>query len=564
MKLLLSGCAIAALVVGFAGAAEAQVAVGDAPIHAIPASDAQTGPLLNAPAAAAPAAVAAPALAEASPAAPPPVAQAPVAPTTVAAAAAQPMVLADASPARTAPASENTLIASLSPPKPAPAVLTEDEAAFFNTLGGRVTNAAAAYDGYVRHAQAIDPGFSDAASVQRAVRSGSDYQPEQLQQGMVAYAAMIALRNPAFVDGVRARAAADPSFADRLAEQPAAVLQVPGAQAAAMDVAGVLHAHGIALQSTAKAIAKSAYDVQAQPWSKTPVANPVEVLAGVKASAAAPRTADAPTEKALLLSLVSTPRGDAAGAPSATPAVVRGMAVAALAVMGRAGDKEDLRIQTLLQDELSAACLKMATLNMNQCLAAAGPHYDDIFCVGEHSVGETARCVSSAADGGPGQMQPDADVRVAAADTERGQAYGAAQASAIQAPAAVAEADAAPYPEGDGTLNGQIYARRAQQAQQQQQPQQTEQQQQPQPVRYAYQDAPPPPPQPVYQQRAYRQAPAYPQQAYAQQGYRQPAYQQAPAPYGYYGGQGGYAPYGGYGGYYASQPAYGDQGYPAQ
>jgi hypothetical protein len=534
MKLLLSGCAMAALVVGLSSQAGAQVAVGDAPIHAIPPGDAQTGPVLNGPAA-------------------PVVQAAPPAP-----AAAQPMVLADASQVRPpAATSENTLIASLNPPKPAPAVLTEDEAAFFAALGRRVTDAATAYDGYVRHAAAIDPAFSDAASVQRAVRSGSDYQPAQLQQGIVAYAAMIALRSPAFVDGVRARAAADPSFADRLAAQPAEVLQVPGAQAAAMDVASVLHAHGVALQSTGKAIGKAAYDVQAQAWSKTPVANPVEVLAGVKASAATLRTADAPSEKALLLSLVSAPRGDAASAPSATPAVVRGMAIAALAVMGRAGDREELRIQTLLEDEVSAACLKMATLNTNQCLAAAGPHYDDIFCVGEHSVGETARCVSTAADGGPGQMQPDPGMRVAAADTERGQAYGPEQAVATQGsgpgadPGAAAPqqvADAAPYPAGDGTLNGQVYARRA--------AQQRAGRQEEQPARYADQDAPPPAPRPAYQQ------PAYPQPVY-----QQPAYQQAPAQYGYYGQGGGYAPsyYAQGGGYYAPPPpAYAQQGYPSQ
>ena len=539
MKLLLGGCAMAALVVGVSGRAEAQVAVGDAPIHAIPASDAQTGPVLSG--AVAPAPMPSPTPAPVAQAAPP-----------FAPAAAQPMELADASPVRSpSAASENTLIASLSPPKPAPVVLTEDEAAFFTALGRRVTDAATAYDGYVRHAAAIDPGFSDAASVQRAVRSGSDYLPQQLQQGIVAYAAMIALRSPAFVDGVRARAAADPSFADRLTAQPAEVLQVAGAQAAAMDVAGVLHGHGAALQSTGKAIGKAAYDVQAQAWSKTPVANPVEVLAGVKASAAALRTADAPSEKALLLSLVSAPRGDGAGAPSATPAVVRGMAIAALAVMGRAGDREDLRIQAMLQDEVSAACLKMATLNMNQCLAAAGPHFDDIFCVGEHSVGETARCVASAADGDPGQAQPDPGMRVAEADTERGRAYGAQQSVAdAPAPASSAEADA-PYPEGDGTLNGQVYARRAQQ---QLQPQPQEQ-----PARYAEQDAPPPPQQPAYQQ------PAYEQPAYEQRAYRQPAYQQAPPPSGYYGAQdGGYAPYGNQGGYYAPPQPYGGQGYPSR
>ena len=547
MKLLLGSCAFAALLVGVAGSADAQVAVGDAPIHAIPVSDAQPGPQITPPAA--------PVAAAPVPEAPPTVA-APAAIGPVAAApAAQPMVLADATPLKPAPSSapassENALVASLKPPvvQPAaqPVVLTEDEAAFFTTLGHRVTDAATAYDGYVRQAGAINPGFSDAASVQRAVKASAGYQPEQLQQGIVAYAAMIALRSPAFVEGVRAQAQADPSFADRLPAQPVMVLQVPGAAQAAMDVAGVLRANGVALQTTGKAIGKAAYDIQAQPWSKEPVASPEVVLAGVELAATRPRAADAPTEKMLLQSLVSAPHLDGYGPPAATPAVVRGMAVAALAVMGHAGDKEDLRIATLLQDALAANCMKMAMLNMNQCLAAAGPHYDDVFCVGEHSVGETARCVSSAADGGPPEPYPTqrvADATPPAAQAAAG-AYGPEQAAAYgyaprpiapedEAPAPQQVAEAQAYPQGDGTFNGQIYARRAQM--QQQQPPQYQQAApyQRQPATYAYQDAPPP---------------------------RQPA-PQAQYPYGYGAQGGGYAPYGG-GGYYAPAPGYAQGGYP--
>jgi len=544
MKLLLGSCAFAALLVGVAGSADAQIAVGDAPIHAIPVSDAQPGPQITP---------------STAPVAAPPAPEAPVpeAPPTVAAApAAQPMVLANATPLQPAPSaviaaapafSDSALVASLKPPvvQPAaqPVVLTEDEAAFFTTLGHRVTDAATAYDGYVRQAGAINPGFNDPASVQRAVKASAGYQPEQLQQGIVAYAAMIALRSPAFVEGVRAQAQADPSFADRLTAQPVMVLQVPGAAQAAMDVAGVLRAHGVALQTTGKAIGKAAYDIQAQSWSKEPVANPEVVLANVKLAATQPRAADAPTEKMLLQSLISAPHLDGYGPPAATPAVVRGMAVAALAVMGHAGDKEDLRIATLLQDALAASCLKMAMLNMNQCLAAAGPHYDDVFCVGEHSVGETARCVSSAADGGPPEPYPTqrvADVTPPAAQAAGG--YGPEQAAAYgyaprpiapedEAPAPQQVADAPAYPQGDGTFDGQIYARRAQMQQQQPQYQQAAQYRR-QPATYAYQDAPSP---------------------------RQPA-PQAQYPYGYGAQGGGYAPYGG--GYYAPAPGYAQGGYP--
>ncbi len=555
MKLLLGSCAFAALLVGVAGSADAQVAVGDAPIHAIPASDAQPGPQITPPAAPVAAASIPPAPAAPVPEAPATVAApAVIAPMAAAAPptapAAQPMVLADAAPLKPAPSSvmasaptpsENALVASLKPPvvQPAAAVLTEDEASFFTALGHRVTDAATAYDGYVRHAATIDPGFNDPDSVQRAVRASAGYQPEQLQQGIVAYAAMIALRSPAFVEGVRAQAQADPSFADRLTAQPVMILQVPGAAQAAMDVAGVLRAHGVALQTTGKAIGKAAYDIQAQPWSKEPVANPEVVLANVKLAATQPRAADAPTEKMLLQSLVSAPHLDGYGPPAATPAVVRGMAVAALAVMGHAGDKEDLRIATLLQDALAANCLKLAMLNMNQCLAAAGPHYDDVFCVGEHSVGETARCVSSAADGGPPEPYPTQQMAaVTPPAAQAAGAYGPEQAAAYgYAPRPVAPEDEAPvaeaqaYPQGDGTLNGQIYARRAQMQQQQPQYQQPAPYQQ-QPTTYAYQDAPPP---------------------------RQLGPQaQSPYPYAYGPSNGGYAPYG----YYAPAPGYGQGGYP--
>jgi hypothetical protein len=49
----------------------------------------------------------------------------------------------------------------------------------------------------------------------------------------------------------------------------------------------------------------------------------------------------------------------------------------------------------------------MAMLNLDQCLAAAGPHYEDVFCTGEHAVGETARCISSAAEAGGVAAEPE-------------------------------------------------------------------------------------------------------------------------------------------------------------
>ena len=112
MQKLINGCAITALLLGLSAQARAEIVVRDAPIHAVPA-DAGDQALAEGPAAAEPAAV-------------------------------------------------KALIQPKAPPEP---VLTPDETAFFAVLGKRVTDAASAYESYVRRVGAIDPAFSGAAEI---------------------------------------------------------------------------------------------------------------------------------------------------------------------------------------------------------------------------------------------------------------------------------------------------------------------------------------------------------------------------------------------------------------
>ena len=392
MKSLLHGCAAIALLAGLAGQAHAQVEVREAPVHSVP-SEADGG-------------------------APPAMTMAPPAEA--------PQASADnAAP----PRAEPQVVKALTPPKappPAPA-LSPEENAFFAVLGHRVTDAASAYESYVRRATAIDARFGDAAAVQKAVKTGAAYQPQQLQEGIVAYAALLALRNQDFVDGVRA--VRDPSFADRLSRSPQAVLDVRGADLAAADVAGALRAQGAALTAAGKQIGMAAYDVQAQSWSKTPVADPQGVLAGVKAEAAQPVAASVPAKQRLLDSLVAPQLQPASNTVTASgpPDVVRGLALAAMAIMGKTGDDNEAAFEALLHDATSADCLKMAKMNLNQCLAVAGPQYEDVYCTGRHGVGETASCVSGAANAA-GTALP------AALPPQRAEGYGPEQARAYGQP----------------------------------------------------------------------------------------------------------------------------------
>jgi hypothetical protein len=41
-------------------------------------------------------------------------------------------------------------------------------------------------------------------------------------------------------------------------------------------------------------------------------------------------------------------------------------------------------------------CVRLAKLNLYQCLASAGPHYEDIYCLAQHAMLEPAGCASEA------------------------------------------------------------------------------------------------------------------------------------------------------------------------
>ena len=472
MKTLFASCAVTALMLGLSIPAQAEIVVRDAPIHAVP-QDADDQP----------------------------------APTAEAAAHAE-------------PAPVKALIQPNAPPAP---TLTADETAFFAVLGRRVTDAASAYESYVRRVGAIDPAFTGAASVQRAVASGAAYQPKQLEEGVIAYAALIALRNENFVAGVRALQ--NPAFIDSLATAPDRVMQVRGAAEAAADAAGVLKAQGAALTAAGKAITKAAYDIQGQAWSKAAVQDPQGVLDAAKASGGQARAATVPSKAKLLASLVVAPQTQ--GSAEAAPDVVRGLALAALAILGRTGDGNEAQYEALLRDASSEDCLKLAKLNLNQCLAVAGPHYEDVYCAGRHAVSDTGKCVSQAATGASSPDAMPAPRIEQAVGPEEAEAY----AVAMTAPPA-----AGPQP-----------AR----------------QPQPSPYSYAQNDyAPPQPAPPAYPQQAY--APPAPQGYYPAQtypGYGQPQYPTQPASQPLY--QSAPYPQQAYNQGYAPQPYY-QQGYAPQ
>jgi hypothetical protein len=269
-------------------------------------------------------------------------------------------------------------------------------AAHIEPPAGRVEVQAMAFESFMRRARAIDPGFSSADDVSAALQIGASHEPHQLEAGMVAYAAMAALQEPGFAAGVF-RVARGEDLARRLASDPDSALDLPGGEAAAARASAALVRQGDGLGEVGLRVKRAAYSVQRQGWSKAKVADPGGRLARVKRLSAVGYQSE-PGDAARLRDAVAE-TGRRGGAPS--PVVARGVALAALSLLG-----QPERGQPLMSEPRTASCLKMAKLNLYQCLSSAGPQYEDIYCLGQHAMIDPGQCVADAAHAPAAKRSP--------------------------------------------------------------------------------------------------------------------------------------------------------------
>lgn len=300
---------------------------------------------------------------------------------------------------RLAAAAAALLVASCASPPPPPPVAVVPAV----SLSPRVVEMASAYRLYMDRATAIAPGFTDGASVATAVRTGAAYEPVQFLSGAIAYGAVAALQDPAFVAAVRTFAV-DPTqrrtIAYEIMKDPAYVVGISGSAGAAGLVVAALGDDGRRMLEQGKRVKQAAYDVQRAPWSKADVAGRDGRLALAKQLSATPTVGDAAETARLsqaargISPLALT--GEAARPPY-TQTVVRSLAVAALAALGYADDASLAQVMPILAETNSATCLKMSKLNLYQCLAVSKPHYEDVFCLGQHIMMDTGMCMMKSA-----------------------------------------------------------------------------------------------------------------------------------------------------------------------
>ncbi len=294
------------------------------------------------------------------------------------------------------------------PPPPLPPALVPPPIALSESL----TQDAAAYQEYMARIAAISPDFKSGEDVAASLKAGDADDPRQLLRGSIVYAAVIALQDQEFVKQVQVFAAnpvSRPLLTDDIANNPNYVVGLKGADGAAALVIAALMDQGQKLYSSGELVKQSAYSIQRQSWSQQVVVNRDQRLSDAKAvTPMMPTTTDAAKmqQEATGAAPMSLAPPVAPATQPYPPVVVRGLALAALAVLGEAGDDQATRTTPIVTETGTSNCLSDAKLNLYQCLAVSKPHYEDIFCLGQHVMMDTGQCVMIAAGSPPPVYAP--------------------------------------------------------------------------------------------------------------------------------------------------------------
>ena len=275
-------------------------------------------------------------------------------------------------------------------------------------LNDSVAQSAAVYLTFTRDMATIRGGFASPAAVQAALRRGASYDANQISRGLVAYASILALQSPEFVSGVR-QAGAEPSvrrqIIDRIVANPEYASTLPGAEAAASLVMAVLEADIVALSSAADSVESDAYNIQytgdqRNGWGRATPADREGRLQAIKDLSRPVAPSGSETARLYAASNSGSGLGVTAGRtrrPPYAPSVTNAIAMAALAALGAAGDNARANTDALQYDRASQDCLASSKLNLFQCLAAARPTYEDMFCLGRHVIRDLSTCARGAA-----------------------------------------------------------------------------------------------------------------------------------------------------------------------
>jgi hypothetical protein len=278
------------------------------------------------------------------------------------------------------------------PPPPGPVALPS------HTLAD-----AAAFQAWLERQDALSPAFVDGPSVARALKDVSAQSSSALVRDAVAYGAVAALQDQDWVAEIR-KAGDTPEnrqlMVGYLMADARYALIFKGADRAAGLAQQAIGAPALKLFDQGKAVRQASYDIQHQDWSKAEVADRPGRLTMVEQQGKGPLPDAADHVAALQAAATGGAalpiKADPLAAPY-PPLVAESLQLAAIAALGEASDDMYDRLAALAGDERGAEqCLHEAKLNLYQCLAVAKPHYEDVYCMGQHAMSDTGACLVTA------------------------------------------------------------------------------------------------------------------------------------------------------------------------
>lgn len=269
--------------------------------------------------------------------------------------------------------------------------------------------------------------FTSAKVTREAHKLLSTHSSTELSSGWVAYAALVAADTPEFAKALEAEVSGKgkkgkkgqsgkDAFLARLNENPNYVLSIPGANAAVQRVLAMTSADAARFSALGEAFKQQAYAMQRTAWGKKQIgagsARNAEAASygrdrpQVATPAMQPVLNDGVTAP-MLTSLdktwapdwgqdAKTPRSVE---PNASVVMNRVMTLAARYAVG--GGVNETVVDVYAKNDHADQCLSMASLTLKQCIAATRTPYEEAFCLGEHALNDTSRCIGWVADAGP-------------------------------------------------------------------------------------------------------------------------------------------------------------------
>lgn len=295
--------------------------------------------------------------------------------------------------------------------------------------GSELEKRAAGYISYRQDVAAVEAQpFTSAKVTREAHKLLSTHSASDLSGGWVAYAALVAADTPEFAKALEAEVAAKgkkkgkkalagkDGFLARLNENPNYVMTIPGANAAVQRVLAMTAADAARFSALGEAFKQQAYAMQRTAWGKK------QIGAGAARNAEAasygrerPQTATPAMQPVsnegvtapMLTSLDSAwapnwgaaAKAPASVEPNAQVVMNRVMSLAARYAVG--GGVNSAVVETYARNDKADQCLSMASLTLKQCIAATRTPYEEAFCLGEHALNDTSRCIGWVADAGP-------------------------------------------------------------------------------------------------------------------------------------------------------------------